>query len=111
MELLGKVDKLKRVKLKLNCSGEMVQKVQVEKIILKQIIQKVASVAAVSTFNIKEGFHTTKINFLWIFVFSIHKLIETLFAFLCVTICNSRSSLSFFFLSLFFLNWDQLSLL
>ena len=53
MELLGRVDKLKRVKLKLYCSGEVVQKVQVEKIILKRIIQKVASVATVSTFNIK----------------------------------------------------------
>jgi len=53
MELLGRVDKLKRVKLKLHCSGEVVQKVQVEKIILKRIIQKVASVATVSTFNIK----------------------------------------------------------
>lgn len=89
-----------RVKLKLHCSGEVVQKVQVEKIILNRIIQKVASVAVVSTINIKEGFHTTKINFLWIFVFSVHKVLETLFAFLCVTVCNSRSSLSFFFLSL-----------
>ena len=52
MELLGRVDKLKRVKLKLYCSGEVVQKVQVEKMILKRIIQKVASVATVSTFNI-----------------------------------------------------------
>jgi len=101
MELLGKVDKLKRVKLKLHCSEEVIQKVDFEKIILKRIIQKVASVAAVSTFDIKEGFHTTKINFLWIFVFSIHKVLEKLFAFLCVTICNSRSSLSFFFLSLY----------
>ena len=64
MELLGQVDKLKKVKLKLYCSGEVVQNVQVEKIILKRIIQKAASVAAISTFNIKEGFHTTKINFL-----------------------------------------------
>ena len=90
---LGQVGKFKRVKLKLHCSGEVVKKVQVEKIILKWIIQKAASVAAVSTFNInplnaelnpichlltllgahhflhvsrirvKEGFHTTKNNF------------------------------------------------
>jgi hypothetical protein len=64
MEPLGQVDKLKRVKVKLHCSGEVVQKVQVEKMILKRIIQKAASVAAVSTSNIKEGFHTRKINFL-----------------------------------------------
>jgi hypothetical protein len=53
MELLGRVNKLKGVKLKLHCSGEVVQEVQVEKIILKWIIQKAASVVAVSTFNIK----------------------------------------------------------
>ena len=97
MELLGQVNKLKRVKLKLRCSGEVLQKVQVEKMILKRIVQKAASVAAVSTFNIKEGFHKTKINFLLIFVYSIHKVQATLFAFLCVTICTSGSSIPFFF--------------
>ena len=100
MELLGQVNKLKRVKLKVHCSGAVVQNVQVEKVILKQIIQKAASVAAISTFNIKEGFHKTKINFLWIFVFPIHKVQETLLAFLYVTICNSGSSLPFSFLPL-----------